>query len=205
MTVTITNDGKANLTNILVLATLPDGLKYLSHATLTDKAIYTVGIWDVGNLKTTSKLKGTKILYITAEVLSSAEGKDLIGTAKFTSLYYNKSGTITPVSPLPESDSVTLKINKTNTGTSNSTGTSTSTTKTNTTKKTNLTNALKSATSNTGIENLQNLNQPTQEKAYEVSNATTPSSSDDSRTIYAIFGGLIIAILVAVGYFKGVK
>ena len=60
LTVTITNDGKANLTNILVLAPLPDGLQYLSHATLTDKAIYAGGIWDVGNLKTTSKLNGTK-------------------------------------------------------------------------------------------------------------------------------------------------
>ena len=205
LTVTITNDGKANLTNILVLAPLPDGLQYLSHATLTDKAIYTGGIWDVGNLKTTSKLNGTKYLYITAKVLPSAEGKDLVVTAKYTSLYYNKSGTITPISPLPESESVTIKINKTSTGTGNIAGTGTSTTKTNTTKKTDLKDALKNATSNNAIENLQNLNQPAQGKSYEVNNATTSDSSNDPRTTYAILGGLIITILVAIGYFKGVR
>jgi uncharacterized repeat protein (TIGR01451 family) len=201
ITVTITNDGTLNLTNIMVLAPLPDGLQYLSHATNTSKVDYTSedGIWNVCNLKTTSKLNGVKYLYITAKVMSSAENKDLITTAKYLS--------VEPELPDPNfkkpglASSNVLKIEKTSTGTGNGTGNGNSSTS----KKATLAQAIKNATSTGGIDALQNLDQPAQGGAYEVTNATAPNSSDNSRTAYAVLGGLIIASIIGIGYFKGIK
>ncbi|WP_414469792.1 DUF11 domain-containing protein [Methanobacterium sp. ACI-7] len=207
ITVTITNNGYLDLTNITVLAPLPEGLEYVSHATDTSKANYSPGngLWDVGNLKKTSKLNGVKYLYITAKVLSSAENKDLTATAKYKS--------VDPASPDPTfktpgtAISNVLKIEKTSTGTGNGTGTGTGngTSNSGSTNKAALTNAIKNATSTGGVEALQNLNQPTDGSAYEVTNATAPTPQSNSNTAYAVLGGLIIAVLVAIGYFKGVK
>lgn len=204
ITVTITNNGYLDLTNITVLAPLPDGLEYVSHATDTSKANYSPenGLWDVGNLKKTSKLNGVKYLYITAKVLSSAENKDITATAKYK--------TVEPASPDTTfkkpglASSNILKIEKINNGTGTGSGNSSGNTGT-TDKKTNISDTLKNATSQSGIDALQNLNQAPEGGAYEINNATVPYSSDNSRTAFLVLGGLIMVFIVGIGYFKGIK
>lgn len=196
MTVTITNTGPENLTDIKVYAPLPDGLKYVSHNTDVEKIDYTqsTGIWNVGNLKLKSKLAGVKHLYITATVQNEIAGKTINAYTKYNTVSYNNSGIITPVTPLPQSDAATLTVNSVTTTNGNINNT-------NTPPKAVIAKAIKNTKSKIGINNIQ----PTQGNAYEVNNATNPNSSNPLQTLYTILGGLAIAIMIGIGYFKGIK
>ncbi len=206
--VTITNTGPYNYSQVLVKAKLPDGLTFLYSATGLDKNIYdpATGIWDVGNM-TYGKKGATKSINITGKVTSSLSGQTVTaGDVKFTQVYYNNTTKILKLDTLPASVSTTLKVNKTSTGTGNSTGNGTSNVSTGTSdKKTVLAKALQNATSQSGLDTLQNVNQPAQGSAYEVANATSLPNSDTPKTVFALIGGLIIAAIIGIGYFKGIK
>ncbi|MDI6724877.1 MAG: hypothetical protein QMD61_09565 [Methanobacterium sp.] len=164
------------------------------------------GIWQSQNLKKGSSGGGMKTLIIYITIPSELEGKTITANAHYISV--NPDPVIdgmTFTAPEDVSDTLTVKKNTTGTGNSTGTGNTTSITNTKSTKKkTNLTNALKNVTkSQGGIESIQSLNPPAQGNSYEITNATTSRSSDDGKTIYAILGGLIIVILIVVGYFKG--
>lgn len=209
ITVTITNTGPENLANIKVNAPLPDGLQYLSHATDVDKVDYTSGVWNVGNLKFSSKGGGVKHLYITTEVLNESAGKIITTHSSYKSVSYNDSGVLTPVDPLPESNSVILKVNKIDNSNSTNNSSKTSDNKNNsiatsTDKKTDLIKALNDTIKKENtLDALQNLNNSSNQKSYEISNNTNPNTPPSSNTIYAILGVLGIGTLVAFGYFKG--
>ncbi len=208
ITVAIINDGSIDLTNILVLAPLPEGLKYLSHATDTNKALYSAsGVWDVGNLRTTSRLGGVKYLYLTAKVLPSAEGKNLIATATYLSVEpesndvtFQKPGTASSALRIEKIEE-TGNGNATGNGTGNMTGGNSSTG-----NNQAILNELKNTTSKGGLETLQELsNLQNEGKAYEVTNATSSTPSNDPGSIYAIITGIIFSLLILAGYLKGVR
>ncbi|QUH23549.1 DUF11 domain-containing protein [Methanobacterium alkalithermotolerans] len=208
ITVAIINDGNIDLTNIMVLVPLPEGLQYLSHATDTSKALYSAaGVWDVGNLRTTSRLGGVKYLYLTAKVLPSAEGKNLIANARYLSIEPESTDTNFQK---PGTASSTLRIeiieesgngNATGNGTGNMTGGNSSTG-----NNQAIINELKNTTSKGGLETLKDLsNLQNEGKAYEVTNDTSSTPSNDPGSIYAIITGFIFSLLILVGYFKGVR
>ncbi|MEW6010946.1 MAG: hypothetical protein CIT03_06780 [Methanobacterium sp.] len=208
ITVAIINDGNIDLTNIMVLVPLPEGLQYLSHATDTSKALYSAaGVWDVGNLRTTSRLGGVKYLYLTAKVLPSAEGKNLIATARYLSIEPESTDTNFQK---PGMASSTLRIeiieesgngNATGNGTGNMTEGNSSTG-----NNQAIINELKNTTSKGGLETLKDLsNLQNEGKAYEVTNDTSSTPSNDPGSIYAIITGFIFSLLILVGYFKGVR
>lgn len=168
------------------------------------------GIWQSKNLKKNSSSGGAKTLVIYIKVPASLEGKTITANAHYNSIQPDPAiVNLTFSKPGDVSDSLTVQKNSTGTGNSTgsitNTGTNTKSTSTNKTdKKTAIIDALKNATSGNGLNNLQNLNQA-QGGAYEINNSTVPDSSGNSRTGYIIVGGLIIAALIALGYFKGIK
>jgi uncharacterized repeat protein (TIGR01451 family) len=213
LVVTIRNTGDQDLNNIFVLAPLPSGLNFLMSVTGTSKNMYdsNTGVWQVDNLRLTSQGGGVKTLKITAEVKSSLAGKSINANARFNSIAYGDP----PVSILDgisSASSNTLTVKSTSNG-SNNTENATDPNKSqndanndnrDVNKKITPVQAIKNATSDSGIEALQNLNTP-HGNAYEITNATAPSSSDNSKTAYAVLGGLIIAAIIGIGYFKGIK
>jgi len=211
LTVTIRNTGDVDLTNISVLAPLPEGLRFIMSQTGTSKNIYDpdTGIWDVGNLRLTSKGGGVKTLTIIAEVTSELSGKTSSTYAKFTSIAYGDP----PISIMDQMNQantniLSIKSNEIiKNDTKNETTTPTNKSDTvNTDKKTIINETVKNATrSKGGLEALQNLNQPSPKTAYEISNTNNPGTSDTTDTIYALIGGLIIAVLIVIGYFKGLR
>lgn len=106
--ITITNTGPGDLSNVIVSALLPSGLKFLNSSTGTQKNDYnsTTGVWDVGNLKLSSQGGGKKTLNITAEVLSEAAGKTITANASYLNIT-DSSGS----SELKSAQSQPLKIN----------------------------------------------------------------------------------------------
>jgi uncharacterized repeat protein (TIGR01451 family) len=207
--VTITNTGPYNYSQVLVKAKLPDGITFLYSATGLDRNIYdpATGIWDVGNM-TYGKKGASKSINITGKVSSSISGQTVTaGDVKFTQVYYNNTTKILKLDTLPSSVSTSLKVNKTSTETGNSTSNGTNNINTGSSnKKTVLAKTIKNATSQNGLDTLTNVNQPTtQGSAYEVTNATASPNSDNPKTIFVIIGGLIIAAIVGIGYFKGIK
>lgn len=223
ITVTITNNGNIDLTNIIVSAPLSEGLKYLSAATNTTKSNYTStdGTWNVGNLKTTSKLNGVKYLYITAEVLPSAENKELIATAKYINIEPAISDPDFKIPGSATSNILKIQKNTTETGSNNSTGTvngNNSSSDSFQDKKNAISKAINAAKSENGITALQNLNKSSDEEksddlnnpsdkgnSYEVSNNTNQNTSSTSSILYTILGILGVSALVGFGYFKGVR
>jgi uncharacterized repeat protein (TIGR01451 family) len=117
--VTITNTGPGDLTNINVSAPIPVGLKYMTSTTGTTKNLYnsTTGIWQVDNLKLSSKEAGKKTLNITLEVLPELAGKTINANASYLSVT-DSSG----AAPLKSAQSQPLIISGGNaTSSSNST------------------------------------------------------------------------------------
>lgn len=94
MIVTITNTGPGDLTNINVSAPIPAGLKFMTATTGTTKNLYnsSTGIWQVDNLKLSSKEGGKKTLNITMEVLPELAGKTITANASYLSVT-DSSGT----------------------------------------------------------------------------------------------------------------
>lgn len=201
--VTITNGGPYNLTKVLVKAKLPDGLTYQEHYTGLDRNIYdpSTGIWDVGNM-TYGKKGSQKTINIVAKVSSSLAGKTVTADTVYTQIYYNNTLKIVQLTSLPSRVSTSLKVNNTCITTDNNGNTAP--TSQNTAKKTAIAKAIKNTTSKNGIDTLQNLNPPTQGNAYEVNNITAPTPPNTLQTVYAILGGLAIAIMIGIGYFKGI-
>ncbi len=212
MIVTITNTGDQDLNSIFVLAPLPDGLKFLMSVTGTSKNLYNpdTGVWQVDNLRLTSKGGGVKKITITAEVLPSLKGKQISTYAKYTNIAYGDPP-ISIIGQVSQANSNTLTI-------SGDEIDSSATDKIDTSDTINVPPIIDSDTKNTlkkviknttkssgGVGSGENSNHPAKKTAYEVSSTNSSDSSKDQNTIYAIIGGLIIAILIVIGYFKGVK
>jgi uncharacterized repeat protein (TIGR01451 family) len=107
MIVTITNTGPGDLTNINVSAPIPAGMKFMTATTGTTKNLYnsSTGIWQVDNLKLSSKEGGKKTLNITMEVLPELSGKTITANASYLSVT-DSSGT----DPLKSAQSQPLVI-----------------------------------------------------------------------------------------------
>jgi uncharacterized repeat protein (TIGR01451 family) len=107
MIVTITNTGPGDLTNINVSALIPAGMKFMTATTGTTKNLYnsSTGIWQVDNLKLSSKEGGKKTLNITMEVLPELSGKTITANASYLSVT-DSSGT----DPLKSAQSQPLVI-----------------------------------------------------------------------------------------------
>jgi len=107
MIVTITNTGPDDLSDIKVLAPIPTGLKYMTSTTGTTKNLYnsSTGIWQVDNLKLSSKEGGKKTLNITMEVLPELAGKTITANASYQSVT-DSSGSV----PLKSAQSQALVI-----------------------------------------------------------------------------------------------
>ena len=121
MMVTITNTGPGDLTDIKVLAPIPAGLKYMTSTTGTTKNLYnsSTGIWQVDNLKLSSKEGGKKTLNITLEVLPELTGKTITANASYQSVT-DSSGSV----PLKSAQSQPLVIgNNAGNATANTTST----------------------------------------------------------------------------------
>ncbi len=125
MIVTLTNTGPGDLTNINVSAPIPAGMKFMTATTGTTKNLYnsSTGIWQVDNLKLSSKEGGKKTLNITMEVLPELAGKTITANATYLSVT-DSSGT----DPLKSAQSQPLVIggnagNVTANNTSGATGT----------------------------------------------------------------------------------
>ena len=222
--VTIKNTGDQDLNSVLVLAPLPSGLKFVMSATGTSKNLYdsSTGVWEVDNLRLTSKGGGIKTLTITATVQSSLEGKSTTANAKFTGIAYgDPSVSILDRMNSVSSNTLTVRSTRNNNGNStqtNSTGTNSTnsnnnnqnntnngSTNSNADKKNTVSEALKNATKpGNGLETLQTLNQGAKPKSYEISNVTNQNNQTPDNP-YLIIGGLIMAVLIAIGYFKGIK
>jgi len=125
MIVTITNTGPGDLSGINVSAPIPDGMKFMISTTGTTKNLYNSsnGIWQVDNLKLSSKGGGKKTLNITMEVLPELDGKTVKANASYLSVT-DSSGSV----PLKSAESQPLVIG--NAGNNTSNGTSVSTTNT---------------------------------------------------------------------------
>ncbi|KAF5047737.1 hypothetical protein DSECCO2_457400 [anaerobic digester metagenome] len=211
MTVVITNTGPGDLTDVNVSAPLPVGLEFLTSGTGTTKNQYTkdTGLWQVDNLKLTSKDKGKKTLTLTAEVLPEASGKTLTATAVFLSVR-NSSGDLALKSAQSQ---LTIESNNTNngdntekTGNTGSTVTSSSSNPVNavSVSKTSLVAAKLNDNSTNNSSNPLNLPQETPAKAYDVYNSTEDNTQIPMST-YAIVALVGIGILVVVGYLLGIK
>lgn len=121
MIVTITNTGPGDLTNINVSAPIPAGMKFMTSATGTTKNLYnsSTGIWQVDNLKLSSKEGGIKTLNVTMEVLPELAGKTVTANATYMSVT-DTSGT----DPLKSAQSQPMVIGN-NAGNSTTNNTST--------------------------------------------------------------------------------
>ncbi len=88
MIVTVTNTGPGDLSDIKVSAPIPAGMKFMTSTTGTTKNLYnsTTGIWQVDNLKLSSKEGGKKTLNITLEVLPELAGKTITANASYLSV-----------------------------------------------------------------------------------------------------------------------
>lgn len=88
MIVTVTNTGPGDLSDIKVSAPIPAGMKFMTSTTGTTKNLYnsTTGIWQVDNLKLSSKEGGKKTLNITLEVLPELAGKIITANASYLSV-----------------------------------------------------------------------------------------------------------------------
>lgn len=88
MMVTVTNTGPGDLSDIKVSAPIPAGMKFMTSTTGTTKNLYnsTTGIWQVDNLKLSSKEGGKKTLNITLEVLPELAGKTITANASYLSV-----------------------------------------------------------------------------------------------------------------------
>lgn len=220
--ITIKNTGPDDLSDVSVLAPFPNGLELLRFSTGTSKNNYDIGsgIWQVDNLRLTSRGGGVKTLTITARVGSELAGKKLIATAKYQSVY---SGV--PPIQLTDINGSSATLNVLSNQTINSTGNNTNSTgiKDNFTNNESTSNKTDNiiTTNNTvdslinGTVNLNNLNKTNgtiigkdnqildSGKAYEVYN-NPPESQNNPLTVYTM-GILVIMGLIAIGYFYGVK
>ncbi|KUK73263.1 MULTISPECIES: hypothetical protein [Methanobacterium] len=126
MIITITNTGPGDLSNINVSAHIPAGMKFMTSTTGTTKNLYnpTTGIWQVDNLKLSSKEGGKKTLNITMEVLPELAGNTITANATYLSVTDGSNSV-----PLKSAQSQPLVIGK-NTG--NTTSNTTSAVATNT-------------------------------------------------------------------------
>ncbi len=88
MMVTVTNTGPGDLSDIKVSAPIIAGMKFMTSTTGTTKNLYnsTTGIWQVDNLKISSKEGGKKTLNITLEVLPELAGKTITANASYLSV-----------------------------------------------------------------------------------------------------------------------
>jgi uncharacterized repeat protein (TIGR01451 family) len=125
LTVTAYNTGTVGWNNVIVSIPVPEGLKYLTHYTTVSKADYSSssGSWVVGNMKHDSNGK-TKTLYISFEVLPSAEGKTVRATGHFSSITLETTQSqfashVSSASP----DTLKVQINETETGNGTGSGT----------------------------------------------------------------------------------
>ena len=86
--VTVTNTGPGDLSDIKVSAPIPACMKFMTSTTGTTKNLYnsTTGIWQVDNLKLSSKEGGKKTLNITLEVLPELAGKTITANASYLSV-----------------------------------------------------------------------------------------------------------------------
>jgi uncharacterized repeat protein (TIGR01451 family) len=214
LTVTITNTGPGDLSNVNVSAPLPAGLKFMSSATGTTKNQYDsgTGLWQVDNLKMSSQGGGKKTLTVTAEVLQEASGKTITANAAYLSVT-NSSGFL----PL-KSAQAQIKINASSTGTgtggtNGTTGTtdtssgivstsSSAPTNNNASKTSQIISKLKE---NNSGNNPLNLPQQALPKAYDVYNSTDNSNTNVPMSTYAIVALVGIGVLVVVGYFVGMR
>lgn len=208
MIVTITNTGPGDLSDVTVSAPLPGGLKFLTSATGTTKNLYNsgTGLWQVDNLKMSSKGAGQKTLTITAEVLSEAAGKTLTANVAFLSVL-NSSGDLPLKSAQSqvtiESDNINNEVNNGSTGSTVISTTSNPKTATSISKTSLIVSKLKD--NNTDGSNPLNLPQETPAKAYNVYNSTEDSNTKVPLSTYAILALIGIGILVVVGYLLGIK
>ena len=218
LTITIKNTGDQDLNSIIVLAPLPRGLKFVMSITGTSKNLYdsSTGVWQVDNLRLTSKGGGVKTLKITAIVQSSLEGKNTIANAKFTSIAYGDPQ-VSILDRMNSASSNILNIRSTSNG-NNNTGNSTGSNSTNNNqnsanngntnnidKKDTISETLKNATNQgNGLETLQNLDQGSKPKSYEISNVTN-QNIPTSNNSYLIIGGLIMAVSNCNWLFQGNK
>lgn len=207
MVVIITNTGPGDLSDIIVSAPLPSGLKFMSSATGTTKNLYDVstGVWQVDNLRMTSQGGGKKTLTVTAEVLPEAAGKTLTANVAFLGVT-NDSGQL----PLKSAQSqIKIKSNTVETDTeknnTETTGTAVTTVSTTTNPSTaSLVDKLKE--NNTSGNNPLNLPQQTPPKSYEVFNSTKDSENNDVSTSTSAVVALVgIGVLIVVGYLLGKK
>lgn len=207
MFVVITNTGPGDLSGVTVSAPLPAGLMFMTSATGTTKNLYdsSTGVWQVDNLRLSSKNGGKKTLTITAEIQPAASGKTLKATAAYLSVY---NGTPPVLLPLNSATSqITIKRIKTdtgsNTGATNTSSKSTHPSSNNSTSKINsIVSTLKD--NNNGNDN-NLLPQQNPNKAYEIFNSTEGSNDNVPRSTYAIVVLVGIGILVVVGYIVGIR
>lgn len=208
MVVIITNTGPGDLSDIIVSAPLPSGLKFMTSATGTTKNLYDVntGVWQVDNLRMTSQGGGKKTLTVTAEVLPEAAGKTLTANVAFLGVT-NSSGQLPLKSSQSQikikSNTVETDIEKNNTET---TGAAVTTVPTTTNPSTTSLVVDKLKENNTSGSNPLNLPQQTPQKSYEVFNSTKDSENNDVPTsTYAAVALVGIGVLIVVGYLLGKK
>ncbi|AUB61060.1 hypothetical protein BK009_10455 [Methanobacterium subterraneum] len=209
LTVAITNTGPGDLSDITISAPLPSGLKFMSSATGTTKNLYDVstGVWQVDNLRMTSKDGGKKTLTVTAEVLPEAAGRTLTANGAFLSVT-NSSGQLPLKSAQSQikikSTTVEIENGENNTETTGSTVTKVPITTVNPSKTSLVVDKLKE--NNTSGNNPLNLPQQTPPKSYEVFNSTKDSENNDVPTsTYAVVALVGIGVLIVVGYSLGKK
>ncbi|MDO8870149.1 MAG: hypothetical protein Q7V10_05300 [Methanobacteriaceae archaeon] len=224
ITVNAYNTGTVGWNNVIVSLPVPDGLKYLSHYTSVSKADYSSssGSWVVGNMRHDSNGK-TKTIYISFEVLPSAEGKTVRANGHFNSITLETTQAqfashVSSASP----DTLKVKINKNETGNGTGNGTGSGNGAGNGTGNGTASfyeeifgNIVKSDNT-TGIgNNLEykaNILQSSgggegQEgkNAYEVTKENTEPQQTPSNLLQALIAGLIICGLIVFGYFKGIR
>lgn len=235
LTVTAYNTGTVGWNNVIVSIPVPEGLKYLTHYTTVSKADYSSssGSWVVGNMKHDSNGK-TKTLYISFEVLPSAEGKTVRATGHFSSITLETTQSqfashVSSASP----DTLKVQINETETGngtgnstgqgngtgngdgngtgTGNSTGNGTAVYEELFGKITNINFASIGTSQLDKFNALQNSNggvgggKGSNNNAYEVTKDNTEPQQTPSNLWQALIAGLIICGLIVFGYFKGIR
>jgi uncharacterized repeat protein (TIGR01451 family) len=222
LTITTYNTGTITWNNVMVSAPVPNGLKYLSHYTTIDKADYSSssGAWAIGNMRHDQNGK-TKTLYITFEVLSSAEGHNVVANARFTSITIGNP----PVNfenNVSRANPAVLYVSTEDTGSGTGNGSGNGTGDGNSTNNGNGPGTIppyedimgKIVNQNTFLDQLNALNnssvgeQSTGQsgaggQTYEIT--PTTQLPLPNNVIYALIAAIGIIALIALGYFKGMR